>query len=269
MELMALNASGEYSDIILRNYPSRYNKRMGTYDAVPCNATNKKNGWLVLDHQPLQLDPLSQQEVPDDINFISFLKSQPEYISQYYEDLEFCVNSFVFYENLGINLNFAIASDGGATRSCGSIGFVIASADLGNPIVTCWGQPAGIDPQSYWSEVCALLAVIYLICLLVEYYDKRIDPPNIIHNAFKIYTDSKSMLKKLERMDKYPSAPLKMVLAPNWDVLQAVFNELKWFSKKPSIKWLQSHQDDNPDTVQSIPVQLNVRADKLATKGLN
>ena len=77
------------------------------------------------------------------------------------------------------------------------------------------------------------------------------------------------MLKKLKRMDEYPSAPLKMVLPPDWDVLQAVFNELKWFSKKPSIKWLQSHQDDNPDTVQSIPVQLNVCADELATKGLN
>ena len=77
------------------------------------------------------------------------------------------------------------------------------------------------------------------------------------------------MLKKLKRMDKYTSAPLKMVLAPNWDVLQAVFNELKWFPKKPSIEWLQSHQDDNPNTVQSIPVQLNVRADELATKGLN
>ena len=77
------------------------------------------------------------------------------------------------------------------------------------------------------------------------------------------------MLKKLERMAEYPSAPLKMVLAPDWDVLQAVFNELKWFPKKPSIDWLQSHQDDNPNIVQSIPVQLNVCADELATEGLN
>ena len=77
------------------------------------------------------------------------------------------------------------------------------------------------------------------------------------------------MLKKLERMDEYPSAPLKMVLAPDWDVLQAVYNELKWFSKQPTIDWIKSHQDDNPDIVLSIPVQLNVHADKLATKGLN
>ena len=60
-----------------------------------------------------------------------------------------------------------------------------------------------------------------------------------------------------------------MVLAPNWDVLQAVFNELKWFPKQPTIDWLQSHQDDNPDTVLTIPAQLNVHADELATKGLD
>ena len=77
------------------------------------------------------------------------------------------------------------------------------------------------------------------------------------------------MLKKLERMDEYPSAPLKMVLAPDWDVLQAVFNELKWFPKKASIEWLQSHQDDNPNTGQSITVLLKVREDELATEGLN
>ena len=117
--------------------------------------------------------------------------------------------------------------DGGAKPSLGSIGFVLASADKGNPIVTCWGQPAGINPQSYCSEICSLLATVCLLCLLVEFFNARIHPPKVVKNTFKIYTDSKSMPKKLERMDEYPSAPLKMVLAPDWDVLQAVYNELK------------------------------------------
>ena len=91
---------------------------------------------------------MPQNKVPDDSNFVSFLQSQPDYISQYYHTVDFCVNPFVFYEQLGIDLNFAIALDGGAKPSCGLIGFVIASADTGDPIVTCWGQPAGIDPQS-------------------------------------------------------------------------------------------------------------------------
>ena len=77
------------------------------------------------------------------------------------------------------------------------------------------------------------------------------------------------MLKKLQRMDEYPSAPLKMILAPDWDVLQAVYNELKWFPQQPTIDWIESHQDDNPDIVLPILVQLNVDADELTTIGLN
>ena len=92
---------------------------------------------------------MPQKEVTCVSNFISFLQLQPEYISQYYTDVDFCVNPFNFYEQLGINLTIAIALDGGAKPSHGSIGFVIVSADTGNPIVTCWGQPAGINPQSY------------------------------------------------------------------------------------------------------------------------
>ena len=60
-----------------------------------------------------------------------------------------------------------------------------------------------------------------------------------------------------------------MSLAIDWDVLQAVHNKLKWFPQQPTIDWIESHQDDNPDIVLSIPVQLNVHADELATKGLN
>ena len=157
----------------------------------------------------------------------------------------------------------------GAKPSHGSIGFVIAFADTGNPIVTCLGQPAGIDPQFYSSEIYSLLATVCLLRFLVEFFDARIHPSKVIKNTFKIYTDSKSMLKKLERMNEYPSALLKMVLTPDWVGLQAVYNELKWFPKQPTIDWIESHQDDNPDIFLSIPVQLNVHVDKLATRGLN
>ena len=73
------------------------------------------------------------------------------------------------------------------------------------------------------------MAAVQLLRLPVEFFDAHIHPPKVINNTFKIYTDSKSMLKKLKRMDEYPSAPLKMILAPEWDVLQAVYNKLKWF----------------------------------------
>ena len=170
---------------------------------------------------------MPQKEVTCVSGFISFLKLQPEFLSQYYTYVDFYVNSNDFYEQLGINLTIAIVLDGGAKPSRGSIGFVIASADTGDPIVICWGQPVGIDPQSYLSEICSLLAAVQLLRLLMEFYNTHIHPPKVINNTFMIYTDSKSMLKKLERMDQYPLAPLKMILAPDWYFLHVVYNELK------------------------------------------
>ena len=81
--------------------------------------------------------------------------------------------------------------------------------------------------------------------------------------------DSQSMLRKLQRMDEYPLAPLKMIPSPDWDVLQVLHNELKWFLQQPTIDWIESHQDDNPNIVLPIPVQLNIHVDELATIGLN
>jgi hypothetical protein len=44
----------------------------------------------------------------------------------------------------------------------GSIGFVIADED-GNMLLNCFGQPAGHNPLSFRSEICAFLAAIRLI----------------------------------------------------------------------------------------------------------
>ena len=43
------------------------------------------------------------------------------------------------------------------------------------------------------------------------------------------------MLNKLQRIDEYPLAPLKMILAPDWDVPQALNHKLKWFPQQPTI----------------------------------
>ena len=77
------------------------------------------------------------------------------------------------------------------------------------------------------------------------------------------------MMRKLQRMNKYPSAPLKIVLHPDLDVLKALYTVLKWFPQKPTIDWIESHQDDKTNIVLPIPVEFNVHAAGLATIGLN
>lgn len=69
-------------------------------NAVPCNAKEDQNGWLVLEHQLQQLDPPSETEVSPIPDFVSFLKLQLEYISQYYNHVEFYINPLPSMTNL-------------------------------------------------------------------------------------------------------------------------------------------------------------------------
>ena len=48
----------------------------------------------------------------------------------------------------GVNNGKGAANFKGALNSIGSIGFLITD-DEGNPFVRCYGQPAGLNPQSF------------------------------------------------------------------------------------------------------------------------
>jgi hypothetical protein len=59
-----------------------------------------------------------------------------------------------------------ISTDGGAIPMKGSIGgFIFADKD-GNILLICSGQPAGNNPLSFRSKICAFLAAIRLVTLL-------------------------------------------------------------------------------------------------------
>ena len=65
-------------------------------------------------------------------------------------------------------------------------------------------------------------------------------------------------------MNEYPSAPLKMTLHVDWDVLSALHNALKCFPTQPTLHHVHSHQDNNPTrTALTLKEQLN--SDGLAT----
>ena len=80
------------------------------------------------------------------------------------------------------------------------------------------------------------------------------------------------MVNKLDAMNKYPTAPLKCTMDPEWDVLQAIHTVMGKMKEQPELEWVRSHQDDDPDedvTKLSKAAQLNIKADVLATQGLN
>ena len=88
-----------------------------------------------------------------------------------------------------------------------------------------------------------------------------------------IYTDSDSMIKSFDKMNKYPTAKYKMTLHPEWDVLSALNMVLDTFRNRLNIEWVQLHQDDNVEENENknrleLSAELNVMADELATIGL-
>ena len=110
------------------------------------------------------------------------------------------------------------ATDGGAVKFKGSLVFLLTDK-TGERILACYGQPAGHDPLSYRAEICAFLAALRLITLLVEYYKGILDEKCTMETKFHLFIDSKSMLDKLKEIDKYPTAHLKTVMYSEWDVL--------------------------------------------------
>ena len=137
-------------------------------DAVPCDVKDRDNGWYILEHQPLTIPPTPQRSHYD---LTSYINTQPEYLSQYYEMIDPLIPDNQFYDLLGQNTTIAIATDGGAKPKQGSIGFVIARDHNGERFFESYGQPAGIEPQSFRSEICSLLAAIRFLQLLVKYND--------------------------------------------------------------------------------------------------
>jgi hypothetical protein len=149
------------------------------------------------------------------------------------------------------------------------IGFVFVDEE-GNVLLTCYGQPSGNDPLSFRSEICAFLAAVRLVTLLTQFYGDTLQCQEPPRSKIQVYTDSLSMIKKLEAYGEYPSAHLATVLESEWDVLSALHKALQRFRTYPKIQWVKSHQDDKVYDEQEMPLDayLNSEADELATIGL-
>ena len=106
--------------------------------------------------------------------------------------------------------------------------------------------------------------------MIEDYYDTTLSCNEPARSKVQVHTDSLSMIKKLKAYNEYPTAPLKMVLHSDWDVLLALHRALKCFKTKTKISWVKSHQDDKVYDKQEMPLDayLNSEADKLVTIGL-
>jgi hypothetical protein len=235
-------------------------------DAVPTDVMDMTEGWRLSGHLPMMTE---EKKPVHKGTFMEYLLSQEEHISQYYAQIEFSMVPMKIYELFKSTKRVLIATDGGAIPLKGSLGFVFADEE-GTILLTCFRLPAGNDPLSFRSEICAFLAAIRLVKLITQYYDEKILCEEPGRSKIQVYTDSASMIKKLKAYDKYPTAKLGMVLDSEWDVLSALHKALKWFETYPKISWVKSHQDDKVYDKTEMPLNayLNSEADELATIGL-
>ena len=84
-----------------------------------------------------------------------------------------------------------------------------------------------------------------------------------------LFTDSKSMVNKLNAMNEYPTVHRKCTMDTEWDVLRAIHTVMDKMKEKPELEWIRSHQDGDLVLELNQAAQLNIKADALATQGLN
>ena len=238
-------------------------------DSVPVDIARASDGWLICHFHTLKPQPATPAIVSPD-TLTQFIKSQPEYISQYYANIKWEVPEDEVYKILKDTKTIIMGTDGGAKAFKGSIGFVITDAKH-KSLISCYGRTAGHDPLSFRTEASAFLAALRIILLIAAHYKE--EPTGLLTTGkdMTLFTDSMSMVNKLNAMNKYPTAHLKCTMDPEWDVLQAIHTVMGKMKEKPALEWVRSHQDD--DQVSELDndkaAQLNIKADALATQGLN
>ena len=74
----------------------------------------------------------------------------------------------------------------------------------------------------FYSEACTFLSATRLVFLIAENYNELIVDSIDILSKISLFTDSMSMIKKLNSMDAYPTAHLKTVMDSERYILQAL-----------------------------------------------
>jgi hypothetical protein len=150
-------------------------------------------------------------------------------------------------------------SNGSSARSLGSFGWSLATP-AGQRLAECYGLVYGNDPSSFRSEATGLLAILLFLLNIRVFFDVTLDC------SLSLYTDNKGLVSVLPAMAQPFQSPLASFRA-DWDLLQALASTIKQISTVPvTVHHVKGHQDRARTVASlSLPAQLNVEADSLAT----
>jgi hypothetical protein len=190
--------------------------------------------------------------VPDFPTYLRRLPHWERYLIEHVSSAFACTDILDFLsEYVGVGV-----SDGSSAPHLVLFGWALALATPteGQRLATCLGIVYGNDPSSFRSEAAGLLAMLLFLAHLGHFFDVTSDCSVNLY-----YTDNKGLVVDvLPQMTKPFQSSLASFRA-NWDLLQAITSTtIKRIGSTP----LHVHHEVS---TLSLPAQLNVEADGLAT----
>jgi hypothetical protein len=204
---------------------------------------------------PLPATPDTPSRWPD------YLASLPEWERFLLQHVNL-LNKSRLLDCLRTSDHLCLASDGGAAACKGSFGSLLATHDT--ILLECGGLVQGADPKSFRAEGYGMLAILRLVHHLRWFYMTR--NPNL---TFAAYTDSESLLLRLEASLRLNYTAPRRTLFSESDVELQIIAALSCFSPRPRLIHVEGHQDTKyPDRPPTWESHLNQRCDEIATHHL-
>jgi hypothetical protein len=190
--------------------------------------------------------------------FLSYLHHLPPWEYELLSMLSLPTDIFTLCHAMSTQQPIYVTSDGSVSDSQSSFAWVLSTSD-GQRLATCNGPACGFQCTSYRSEGYGLLSILRFVLQAYRYTSILPFP------RMKIHTDSESVLTKLSEYLQFTDYFPNVTLDAEWDVLQAIVSSIREFPVRPSLNYVQGHQDKHtPFYNLDLPAQLNVEADKLA-----
>ena len=165
---------------------------------------------------------------------------------------------FSLLETFQSNPRIIAASDGSVISSAGAYGW-ICSLPHSQRLATNHRPVFGSSPSSFRTEAYGLLSYLRFLYRVSHYTHSSLPIETII------YTNSASLIAKINEVEKWPYFFPNATMDPDWDVLQQIITRRRLFPSLPILQFVKGHQDaDCPYATLPLSAQLNVDADHLA-----
>jgi hypothetical protein len=201
------------------------------------------------------------QPIPFTVTILGVQKEVELWEYQLIEHVQDLVSPGTIFEDQARLGNVMTCSDGSATTTSGTFGFIIATNN-GRRIASAHGPAPGAYPNSFRSEAYGVLATMRWLRYTLQSLpvDKQV---KITH-----YLDNNSVVSRIKTMTKhYPNVPPNLTLLSENDVILEIISTLQQLPVTVEFHWVKGHQDATRayETLQ-LPGQLNCDADRAASQ---